>query len=257
MSGGAVYDNSLFMPVLLEVIVTNLAEALAAENGGADRLEIVRDLEQGGLTPSASIVADIRQSVSIPVRVMVRDNATMSVASAAEVKQLRSSAEQFVALGVDGLVAGFLDGGRIDFPAMTAVLPDSLATRVTFHRAFDEVGNQSRVLEQLIDMRQVDRVLTRGGERCWEERHDTVAKWQREAGSKLIVLFAVGLNSSRLSELAAGAEIREVHVGRAARLPHTPFGSVKRDQVATLKNLLQAAPRREPAGVEQTSEGKK
>ena len=245
------------MPVLLEVIVTSISEALEAQSGGADRLEIVRDLKAGGLTPSASLVADIMQSVSIPVRVMVRDNATMSVTSEAEVKHLRSSAERFVEMGVDGLVAGFLNGGRIDFPVMTAVLPESLGTRVTFHRAFDEVGNQSRVLEQLVDIRQVDRILTRGGEGCWEERYGTVARWQRGAGSRLIVLFAVGLNSLRLDELAGRAEIQEVHVGRAARIPHTPSGMVNRDQVAALKNLLQTAPTSAPAGVEQTSEGKK
>ncbi len=245
------------MPVLLEVIVTNLTEALAAESGGADRLEIVRDLEQGGLTPSVSLVADIVQAVSVPVRVMIRDNATMSIASAAEVKHLRSSAERFVDLGVDGLVAGFLDAGRIDFSTMTAALPQSLVTNVTFHRAFDETANQSCVLRQLAEIRQVDRVLTRGGEGRWDERYGNVARWQREAGSKLIMLFAVGLNSSRLGEIAANAEIQEVHVGRAARIPHTPSGIVNRDQVAALKSLLQAAPKSAPAGVEQTSEGKK
>ena len=57
---------------LLEVIVSSVEDALEAEQGGAGRLEVVRSLEVGGLTPSLELVRQICQRVKIPLRVMLR-----------------------------------------------------------------------------------------------------------------------------------------------------------------------------------------
>src|SRR5258708_14698970 len=95
------------MPIL-EVIACSVADAAEAERGGAGRLEIVRALNVGGLTPPVSMVRDIFAAVSIPVRVMVRENAGFEAGGEAEIEALCRSAREFAELGVDSLGLWFL-----------------------------------------------------------------------------------------------------------------------------------------------------
>ena len=119
----------------LEVIVTSAAEARVAETAGADRLELVRDLDTGGLTPSLETVRQVTAAVSIPVRVMLRENSSMAVASAAEVKILQSTAAQFQTLPVHGLVMGWVTASNeVDTASLEAVL--SAAEYVTAHTRY-------------------------------------------------------------------------------------------------------------------------
>src|SRR5713101_1735759 len=91
----------------LEVIACSEADAVAAERGGAGRLEIVRAPEVGGLTPPVSLVRKILSAVAIPVRVIVRENSGFEVADEAEIEKLCNAARKFAALPVEGLVVGF------------------------------------------------------------------------------------------------------------------------------------------------------
>ena len=90
---------------ILEVIAVSVSDAIAARNGGANRLEVVRDLEYGGLTPSSEVVVAIKREVDLPLRVMLRESVGYHANSEAEIEGLCASAEQFARLGVDG-VAG-------------------------------------------------------------------------------------------------------------------------------------------------------
>ena len=98
---------------LLEVIVSSVEDALEAERGGAGRLEIVRNLELGGLTPSFETVQEICQRVALPVRVMLRCSES-HIPGPHEVEMLSRQAEALAALGVDGVVLGFLREHHVD-----------------------------------------------------------------------------------------------------------------------------------------------
>src|SRR5947209_10081128 len=102
------------MDVLLEVIVTSVADAVEAEVGGADRLELVAALLLGGLTPPLELVREIVERVSIPVRVMVRESPSMTVANSGEVRRLRTAAAEISKLRISGLVTGFVKDGLLD-----------------------------------------------------------------------------------------------------------------------------------------------
>ena len=96
---------------LLEVIVCSVADAIEAARGGAGRLEIVRDLQQGGFTPSLKLVDEIKQACELPVRVMLRESPGYRTNGPDEVGRLCRAAEPFAALDVDGFVLGFLNDG--------------------------------------------------------------------------------------------------------------------------------------------------
>ena len=125
------------MANFLEVIVTSVPDAIEAEAGGADRLELVRALEVGGLTPDIDLVKAVLAAVPIPVRVMLRESPLMSLGDASEMRHLQANAEAFAKLPINGLVTGFIKGDSVDIKAMIDVLAPAPECNVTFHRAFD------------------------------------------------------------------------------------------------------------------------
>jgi copper homeostasis protein len=219
------------------VIVTSIHEAMEAELGGANRLELVRSLESGGLTPPADLVHKVVEKVSIPIRVMLRENASMSIGSPAEINVLQSQASTFGKLPIDGFVIGFIKNGNLD-SAMNEILAAAPNCRATFHRAFDHLPDPLRVLQELKQLRQIDRVLTDCGEGSWPERRTRFVEWQHIAAPQIKLIVAAGLCASSLVEKSKDLSDLEVHIGRAARIPPVISGSLSRTQVASLKRLL-------------------
>jgi len=222
---------------LLEVIVNNLQDALEAQAGGADRLEVVRDLEQGGLTPDLELVAEIVAAVRIPVRAMVRENGSMFLASTAELDVLCVQAQQFNNLGVDGLVAGFILNGKVDLKSMRAITAAAPDVKVTFHRAFDELAEPITAIADLKTIPQVDRILTVGGTGTWSVRKRHLHQWQDSAAPQITILAGAGLVEAEIADVSRDPQIKEMHVGRAARIPQSTAGKVSRLLVAQLKGL--------------------
>src|SRR6185369_9467345 len=151
------------MTAILEVIVCSLADAIEAERGGAGRLEIVRELKRGGLTPAFELVAEIKERVRIPVRVMLREGDGFGVTTESEIDGLCAAAERFASLEVDGFVIGFLKDGEVDVELTQRVLAHAPSTRATFHHAFEAAQDKSQALIAIKRLPQVDRVLSHGG----------------------------------------------------------------------------------------------
>ncbi len=231
--------QTLAMAKLLEVIITSIEDAIEAELGGADRLELVRDLEAGGLTPDADIVKAVLARVQIPVRVMLRESPSMSVKDTAEVRSLQEHAEAFSKLPVDGLVTGFIKEDSVDIKTLIEVLSPAPDCPVTFHRAFDELSDPLAAIWQLQGFSQIDRILTIGGEGDWPRRRQRLLEWQHAAQPSIAILVGAGLSRNTLEELRDLPLLNEIHVGRAARVPQSVSGIVSRDAVRALKSALQ------------------
>ena len=135
------------MPRLtLEVIAIDVADAEAAERGGADRIELVVDLPHGGLTPPLELVDAVLARVSIPVRVMVRESEGHEIETPELRDCLHAIAREVAARPVHGLVLGFLRRGRVDRDLLASILAASAPRRATFHRAFDAAADQDVAL---------------------------------------------------------------------------------------------------------------
>jgi copper homeostasis protein len=223
---------------ILEVIVTLPDEAIEAERGGADRLELVCSLESGGLTPRLTLVREVVERVSIPVRVMLRRNASMSIGDAAELNTLQTDARRLANLPINGLVLGFIKNGALDLTTTKELLFVAPTCRATFHRAFDHLRDPLRAIQELKQFPQIDRILTRGGEGPWVERKTRLLEWQRAAAPEIRIIVAAGLCPASLAATSQDFDEMEVHVGRAARIPPVTSGTVSRSQVASLKRLL-------------------
>lgn len=224
------------MPRLaLEVIVSSVEDALEAVRGGADRLEVVRDLSRGGLTPSIDLVRRIQAHVQLPLRVMVRESDGYTCSSEGERRALVSAAQAFGALEVDGIVVGWVADGRVDEKTLTSVLAAAPSVRATFHRAFDDLPDPYAAFDVLRRHPQIDRVLTGAGAGPWASRLATLERYTRAAGDGLIVLPGGGIDADALRLLARTDYVTEAHVGRAARTESSVDGRVSADAIRGLR----------------------
>lgn len=223
---------------MLEVIACSVADAIEAEKGGANRLEVVKDLQRGGLTPPLELVKQIKESVDLPLRVMVRENEGYEIKSADDVDRLCRAAERFAAIGVDGLVLGFLKGGDLDVEVTQRVLACAPNVRATFHHAFEDAKDKSCALSELKRVPQVDRILSNGGADELERRVQRLREYERTAKPELTILAGGGIDAGAILKIGRETSIREFHVGRAARANFSVDGDVKASLVSALVKTL-------------------
>lgn len=209
----------------IEIIALSEDDAREAEEGGAHRLELVRDLESGGLTPPLALVEAVLSAVKIPVRVMLRENAGFGCEG--ELKQLTGLARQLGKLPIDGLVLGWLRDGALDTEVLDRVLP--FCGRVTFHRAFEQAADPRALLTALKARPQVDRILTSGDAA-------SLSRLARAASPEIEVIAGGGMTEDRIATLAQSTPLTEYHAGSAAR----EAGRVRAGRVL---RLVQAANR--------------
>jgi len=228
------------LPVLLEVIVQSVADACAAATGGADRLEVVRAIDRGGLTPPLGIVRAIAAETGLPLRVMVRETDGFTVADAGELAALQRAVDALASLGVDGVVLGFARAGQVDLPTLHRILSAAPGLHATFHRVFDALDDPAAAIDLLRSVGGIDRILTDGGGGSWQDRCRRWRDYAERAGSGLTILAGAGLDAEAIAAIARAGCVQEVHVGRAARDPAMATAPVSAARVRRLKE--RAAP---------------
>ena len=227
----------MFEPVL-EVIACSVADAIEARDGGANRLEVVSDFEQGGLTPSFELVSAINETVKLPLRVMLRDSVGYAVHGDEEIETLSAAAEQFAKLGVDGLVVGFLKGDRVDIELTERVVARAPDLRITFHHAFEGAGDQLQAVPDIKSIIRVDKILSSGGSGKLTQRCERLARYAEAAAPEVAIIAGGGIDGAVISMLKRTTTIREFHVGRAARSGFCVDGDVQAELVNNLVRLL-------------------
>jgi len=224
------------MRLLLEVIVQTVADARAAADGGADRLEVVRAIRDGGLTPDAALVHAIASAVGLPLRVMVRENAGLST-NDDEMQVLRDATRTFAADGVDGVVLGFARQGELALSETVRVLEAAPDVKATFHRAFDHLSEPLEAIDRLTGVPQIDRILTSGGVGSAAERCARLRAYTARASGRLTIIAGSSVDEEMLSLIARTGCVGEVHVGRAARADGNQDSPVVASRVARLREL--------------------
>ncbi|MDQ3652722.1 MAG: hypothetical protein M3458_21080 [Acidobacteriota bacterium] len=202
---------------LLEVIACSVADACEAELGGAGRLEIVTELERGGLTPPLELVRNILAAVNLPARVMLRGSDGFGVTGDAEVERLCHAAREMSDLSVDGVVLGFVREGAVDVVLTARILSCAPNLRATFHHAFEEMEDKAEAIRELKTFGQIDRILAHGGRGDWMQKSERLAVYRRAAEPEITILAGGGVDAKTIELLSEIGGIHEFHVGRAAR----------------------------------------
>ncbi|MFG2651163.1 copper homeostasis protein CutC [Streptomyces sp. NPDC048436] len=224
---------------VLEVIALDAEDAVAAQAGGADRLELVTDMAADGLTPSRETFAEIRAAVDISLRVMLR---LADGFAAGDVAELLRRARELRSAGADEFVLGFLDEtGGADI-AVVEELADALdGCRWTFHRAIDRAPDRDALRKQLADLPGLDTYLTAGAATGVDDGLPTLlaeAARSGEPGYEQRILVGGGLRLDHLPRLKA-AGVDAFHIGGASR-PDGWSAPVSVDAVREWREALDA-----------------
>lgn len=197
--------------ILVEACVESVASSIAAERGGAQRLELCDTLFNGGTTPNAAMIAGCKAAVSIPVYVMIRPRGGEFVYSDDERDVMRRDISVARELGADGIVTGCLQhDGNVDLELVKHLVEAAQEMPVTFHRAFDSTPNLESSLDSLADAG-VARVLTSGGAPTAAEGATVLADLVRRAGSRLIIMAGGGIRQHNVRDIVTTSGVREVH----------------------------------------------
>ncbi|MFS4091271.1 copper homeostasis protein CutC [Streptomyces sp. AF1A] len=222
---------------VLEVIALDVEDAVAAQAGGADRLELVTEMAADGLTPSAATVAGIRAAVDIDLRVMLR---LADGFAAGDVDRLVGVAAELREAGADQFVLGFLDGdGAVDLAAVERVVGALEGCPWTFHRAIDRAADRDALRRQLAGLPGLDTYLTAGSPAGVDEGLPTLLAETRrcgEEGYEQTILVGGGLRLEHVPPLRS-AGLDAFHIGGAAR-PLGWHGPVSEGAVKEWRRVL-------------------
>ncbi|MFD4571771.1 copper homeostasis protein CutC [Streptomyces sp. NPDC058417] len=225
---------------VLEVIALDPEDAVAAQAGGADRLELVTDMDADGLTPPVAVFAGIRSAVDLDLRVMLRLTDGFGVGDA---DRLVALAGELRAAGADAFVLGFLDGeGAVDLAAVERVVAALDGCPWTFHRAIDHTADRDALRKEVEGLPGLDTYLTAGAAAGVDEGLPVLlAETARtgEQGYEQQVLVGGGLRLDHVPVLRA-AGVDAFHIGGAAR-PGGWREPVSADAVARWRRAVDGA----------------
>jgi copper homeostasis protein len=203
---------------LLEISVETLEAAMAAERGGADRIELCADLSVGGVTPGTDLVSTARAQIRIPIFVMIRPRAGDFFYSTAEFEEMKRSIVDAMESGVDGVVLGVLtEGRRVDVERTGVLVELARPLPVTYHRAFDEAADLHQALEEVIQTG-AKRILTSGGAKNAPEGAALLAELIKVAGERIVILPGAGISALNVEQIAQRTKAREFHSGLSTAL---------------------------------------
>jgi copper homeostasis protein len=206
-------------PVILEICADSVESALAAERGGAHRIELCSNLLEGGVTPSAGLISTVRSKTSIPLYVMVRPRGGDFCYSADEYETMEQDVLTARQLGADGIAFGILDAdGQVDVPRTRQLVEVGGPLKSTFHRAFDMSCNLEKSLERVIEAG-IDRVLTSGGEPSAEDGIPAIVQLLRTARGRIAIVAGGGVAETNVRRVIAETGVCEIHASVSARLP--------------------------------------
>jgi copper homeostasis protein len=197
--------------VQLEVCVETVEDAITAEAGGADRLELCAALDVGGLTPSVELFRQLRAAVRLPMVVMIRPRAGDFVYTRDELGRMTVTVNEYRPLAPDGFVFGTLTtDGRIDSDAAAKLVTACGPAAAIFHRAFDEVADKPAALEGLIRLG-FTRVLTSGGVGSVPDHLPALRKLVAQANGRIQVMPGGGVRADTAGGVVQFTRCEHLH----------------------------------------------
>ncbi|MYL42547.1 copper homeostasis protein CutC [Virgibacillus massiliensis] len=208
--------------MMLEVIVQNGEEAIHAENFGANRLELVTAISEGGLTPSYGTIKHVLKNVSIPVQIMIRPHSYHFNYTSSDLEIIIEDIRQLAKLGGLRIVFGAVTA---DYKINTAILDQIIQAApnidITFHRAFDEVEDQVNAYYTLTQYKQhVKRILTSGGKENCQAGQNNLESLVNLANQLQgpEIMPGGGLTPSNLEPIHKQVQAGQYHFGRSLRI---------------------------------------
>jgi len=198
--------------MIIEACVETFEEALMAEARGANRIELCADLHVGGTTPSYALLQSVRDSLHIPIMVMIRPRGGNYIYSDRELKVMKQAIDICKSLNVAGVVLGVLDNHNNVNTRDTAMLAaHATPLDITFHKAIDDTVDLIKSVEKLKNIKGITRILSSGGKPTALEGAECINEMISKAGNVLKILAAGRITKENLTELAGILNTDEFH----------------------------------------------
>lgn len=197
--------------ISLEIACNNVVSALHAWKGGADRIELIENLADGGCTPSYGMIKQVKKIVPIPVFVMIRPRGGNFLYTEHEIEVMLNDIEICHQLDVDGIVFGILDkNGAVDQVQCVRLLKQWKHKPATFHRAIDRSKHIFDAARQIIDLG-FERILTSGGNTNVEMGKDTIKQLQENFGTQIEIMPGAGVTPQNAMSLLLYTNCKSIH----------------------------------------------
>jgi copper homeostasis protein len=239
------------MKYTLEICANSIQSALAAQAGGAGRIELCQNLEQGGITPSYGLIREVKKRLSIPVLVLIRPRPGDFIYTEEEFNSIKSDIEACKKLGCEGVVTGILDkDGNVDTERCAELVNLARPMQLTFHRAFDCCADPFSALQDIIGSG-FDRILTSGMADHALEGAPLLAQLVQQAGGRIAIMPGAGITVLNIREIAEITGASEFHTSAKINLNYPAKGCLPGEaeaiyyqtdekKVSELVNLLNA-----------------
>jgi copper homeostasis protein len=234
----------------LEIIGFNIESCMAAQNAGADRIELCDGPGEGGTTPSYGFIETARKVLNIDLYVMIRPRGGDFLYTIEEFEIMKADVAICKELGCDGIVFGILTkDGKVDKRRCKEIIDLAYPLEATFHRAFDRVADPFEALEEIVELG-FERILTSGLKQKAEEGRQTIFELIIKANDRIIIMPGSGITSENVVSMAESTGAKELH-SSASILEESKTGyknpamneslthvTVNNEEVSKMKKLL-------------------
>ncbi len=201
-----------------EICANGVESCIAAQEGGADRVELCADIPEGGTTPSYGEIKIARKMLrGTLLHVIIRPRGGDFLYSNLELQRMEEDIDIARECGADGIVFGCLTAdGSIDMEANRRLMKHAKGLNTTFHRAFDRCNDPEKALEQLIELG-FQRVLTSGQRPTAAEGAALLRRLNQLSAGRITILAGCGVNEENIKELQAQTGLHEFHFSARER----------------------------------------
>ncbi len=223
----------------LEIIATTLNDAYNILKGKADRIELVSNINEGGLTPDIKLVNEITNNVDVPVYVMLRPHSKSFVYDENDITKMLNDLNLIKKTKAKGIVFGALtSNNEIDEKLLKLIIKNKGHLKLTFHRAIDVSNDILKSLE-ILTKYDIERVLTSGGKNTALEGINTITKMTKIANQNNIsILAGAGLKKEVIKELLNKGTFNEVHLGSGVRFNYSNNEEINSTLISEIKEIL-------------------
>lgn len=199
------------MKYLIEIATSDFETTRSAVEGGADRIELCANLQEGGTTASLATIQKCREAFPVSLYPIIRPRGGDFLYTTEEFEIMLQDIKTCRRLGCDGIVTGLLNGdGGIDIAGTARLSEAAYPMGVTFHRAFDRCRDPFEAMEQLIELG-IERILTSGQQPDVNEGVELVAELQKKSGGRIIIMPGSGVRKENIRMLAERTGCTEFH----------------------------------------------
>lgn len=224
--------------MFIEYIATTIEDALLIEQSGADRIELVSALTEGGLTPSYALIEGVVNAVNIPVNVMVRPHSQSFSYSVHDRLIMKNDIKMIRSLGANGVVFGAINERKeINIPFLEELLTECNGLNITFHRAIDYTIDPVQAVKTLAEYKEITTILTSGGNGNLSHRLRTLQQMNHVC-NQITILVGGGLNKDNILSVHSEVNTGYYHFGTAVRKNNSAIEGIHLEKAKEIVQML-------------------